>query len=791
MKCIAARCFFAILVTIFANQAVGQVAPEIGYMHPAGGQAGTTVDVKLGGYDWTPDMQIFVHDPRVKLEIVGPPTGVLVPEPPYWFGAKARGNDRPLPREFPAKLTIPADVPSGLIRFQVANANGASPPGWIHVGSSPDVAEDQERKTPQLLAALPITVNGRIQRIEEIDRYEFAPSTSGPISIELIARRLASPLHALMKVIDANGKVVVDKADTEGRDFAITFIAQAGIKYQIALHDLDYAGDRAYVYRLGITPGPRVLAAYPAAGKPGETKEIEFLGIGLATGANQVESLKKSVTFPNVPGYQPVGLTMAGRMPCPLFDYVLESPAGKSLPCPLGLSQLPEQVKPAGTSDLALPQLPCAVTASIATRFGSDRYALTLKKDEKWKFTAFARAIGSPLDVDLVLLDAAGKEVARSDDMPGTTDPLLLFAAPADGAFTLVVTDWNGASGSREANYRLTIEPQVEDFAVILPPFLPVVLGTTVKLPLKIERMAGFKAPIAITVAGLPAGITVPPDLKLAEGAVDLPLDLICAADAAATASLVTFTATSAINGQPVTRTSTPVLIASIMKPRVKLTPEGLDDVRKVHRGSTYLAPVFVDRLEGYAGDVVLEMTAKQQRTRQGMTSGEFTVKPGERRVEYPIFIPEWMETTKTSRMILNGAVKLADPKGNVRTLLSRMELRIGVLPEGALMKLGHTEKEISAAAGAEVKIPLTLFRAGELKEDVKLELVPPALPAGLITCEPVTLEPGAQGATMIVRLASNPQVAGEQTLQFRATALKDGKWPVISETSVLVIVPK
>jgi hypothetical protein len=225
------------------------------------------------------------------------------------------------------------------------------------------------------------------------------------------------------------------------------------------------------------------------------------------------------------------------------------------------------------------------------------------------------------------------------------------------------------------------------------------------------------------------------------------------------------------------------------MKPRVKLTPEGLDDVRKVHRGSTYLAPVFVDRLEGYQGDVVLEMTAKQQRHRQGMASGEFTVKPGERRVEYPIFVPEWMETTKTSRMILNGAAQVPDPKGNVRTLLSRMELRIGVLPEGALMKLGHVEKEVVCQLGDDVQIPLTLFRAGELKEDVRIELVPPALPAGLITAEPMSPKTQETSVVATLRLAGDPQLVGEHHVTFRATALQDGKWPVVSETSVLLVV--
>ena len=777
MKHVATTCFALLLTTTLGPQlACAQLAPEIGYVLPSGGQAGKTTDVRIGGYDWTPDTQIFVHDPRVKLEIVGPPTGVLVPDPPYWFGAKARGNDRPLPREFPAKLTIAADVPPGLVKFQVANANGASPPGLLYVGNLPEVAEDQERKTPQVLPALPVAVAGRIQRIEEIDCYEFTATQSGPISIELLARRLNSPLHALLRVQDANGKVVVDLADTPGRDLATTFIAQSGMKYQLSLHDLDYAGDRSYVYRLAITPGPRVVAAYPAAGKPGETKEVEFLGLGLATGGNQIESLKKSVPFPGVPNADS-------------FEYVLDAPSGKALPFTLGLSQLTELVKPTGASEMALPQLPCAVTGSIATKFGSDRYQVTFKKDQRWMITAQAQAIGSPLDLDLALLDAMGKEIAHSDDMPGTTDPLLNFAAPADGVYTLSVTDWNGASGAREANYRLVIEPQVEDFSITVPTQLAVPIGTAAKLPLKIERQAGFKAPVAVSVAGLPPGIAVPPDLKLAEGAVDFAVDLTCAADAAATARLVTFTATSTINGQTVTRTSSPVLIATTMKPRVKLTPEGLDDVRKVHRGSTYLAPVFVDRLEGYQGEVVLEMTAKQQRHRQGMASDEFTVEPGERRVEYPIFVPEWMETTKTSRMILNGAAKVPDPKGNIRTLLARMELRIGVLPEGALMKLGHVEKELACKIGEEVKIPLTLSRAKELTEDVRVELVSTGLPAGMMTAQAVSPKPDESEIVVSLNLASDAQFIGEQNVTFRATALKDGKWPVISETSVLLVV--
>lgn len=770
------RALLIIVLLLSAHSAQAQLAPEIGYMHPAGGQAGQTVEVKLGGYDWTPDMQIFVHDPRIKLEIIGPSSPVLVPEPPYWFEAKGRGYAWPLPREFPAKLTIPADVPPGLVKWQVANANGASPPGFIHVGSAPEVAEDANRKVPQVLAALPITLNGQIRKIEEVDRYEFTTPQAGPVTIELLAHQLVAPstmqLHGMLQVRDAAGKVIVDLADTQGRDLVTTFAATAGGKYTLSLHDLDFGGDFSYVYRLAITRGPRVLAAYPAAGKRGTTQKIDFVGVGIATGAAQVETLSKDVAFP-------------ADTAAVSFQYKLETPHGIAPPIASLLSDLAEQVKPAGGAEMPLAVLPTAVTSAIETRFGSETYSVTLKKDEKWKVVADAASVGSPLDLELSILGPDGKQVATADDLPATTDSLLLFAAPADGAYKIVISDKSGASGNRQANYRLSIVPQQEDFAFTMPTQLSLPLGAPLKLPISIVRLSGFKDALTFTFAGLPAGVTAPAVVVPADQAA-APLDLTVAADAPTSASLATLTVTANVAGRVIAHDAK-ILIAVTMKPRIKITPEGLDDVRKVRRGSTFLAPVFIDRLEGYQGEVVLEMTAKQQRHRQGLASDEFTVPPSATKVEYPIFVPEWMETTKSSRMILNGRVQVADPKGNKRTLLQRQELRIGILPEGAYMKLAHAPGEYTATVGSELVIPLQLSRAAELREEVKLELGGGELPVGLATAEPIVLSSDKTEATFRIRLANDPRLTGEQSFKIRAIALKDGRWPVISETTVPV----
>ena len=62
----------AAIILLGAPPTRAQKAPDAGYIFPPGGKAGTTVNVQLGGYDWTPDMELFVHDKRVMLEVLGP-----------------------------------------------------------------------------------------------------------------------------------------------------------------------------------------------------------------------------------------------------------------------------------------------------------------------------------------------------------------------------------------------------------------------------------------------------------------------------------------------------------------------------------------------------------------------------------------------------------------------------------------------------------------------------------------------------------------------------------------------
>jgi hypothetical protein len=778
---------FAILLILTAS-AHAQKVPEVGYVFPPGGKAGTTVEVRLAGYDWTPDMEYFTLDRRVTLTPVGVPGPILIPGPPYWFGAKGRLGSLPLPREVSAKLVIPADV-SGPIYWQAANANGCTSAGVFIVGAGTEVVEEEGRKTPQLLASLPVTVSGRIRKIEEVDRYRFVAPKDGPITCQLMARRIGAKFFAVMEVHDAKGARVADVAGTNGEDPSLTFVARAKAEYVISLHDIDFGGDRSYVYRLGITAGPRVVGALPAAGRRGETREVEFVGVGVATGAAKLESVKRKVTFP-----------ATGSS----FDYSLDTPWGTAPAFPLLLSDLPESVAAARTGKAEPLPLPAGVSGVLEQADATGRFSCAWKKGEVWSLALEARAIGSPLDVALSVLGPDGKQVAHNDDLLGTTDAGLEFTVPADGTYQVVVSDVAGKSGSRAAIYRLVVQKRPADFALQLSAErLPMPIGSKTNLVVKALRQGDFKGPISLTVRGLPAGASVPPNLVIPPGKGDLLVPLTIANDAGSGAALVTIEGTATVGAKAVTRpalapttvnlaprdpdkTMVPsLLLAVTMKPRFKGRPVDQDTGRKVHRGSTFPAEVIVERLEGFAGEVVLQMAAQQSYQHQGITGGDVVVPPGVGRTVYPCFMPEWLETTRTSRMAVIGVARVPDPKGKVRHLVGEITGFITMTMEGSLLKIAAPDADLTVLAGQAFDVRLEVARLTKLTEPARLELRVPEGLKGQLEAKPVTLD--AKTKTAVLHITTGALLRGRHTLTIRAMAMQDGKYPVISETTVSV----
>ncbi len=782
---------WALVLLVAADSAVAQKAPQIGYVYPPGGSAGQTLDVQLGGYDWTSDMQTFCLDAWATISITGRGSKMLVPEPPYWFGPKATSVKAFLiPREFPAKLTIPANTPPGPFFWQVANANGTSKTGVFVVGAGPEVNEDQYRFEPQRLDELPITVNGRIMGIEEVDRYVLSAPETTLVTCDLMARRLGSALHGVIEIRDSRGTLVADAVDSQGVDTSVTFRAHAGEDYTVSLHDLDFRGNRAYVYRLKMTTGPRVLATIPAVGQRSASTEFEFIGIGLETGQNELETVRLPVEIPSASE--------------PIYRGSLQLPGGATVALEIPVSDTPEIVRAMAADDPEPLSAPCGVTARFE---GSDqhRYRVTGNAGAHWTVTAQAWRFGAGLDLAVAILDPSGAELAANDDKDGTTDAGVDLVLPADGEYTVVVTNNSFVSDSPTSAYRLAIDVPAPDFTLSIPQTAAVMLGGEFPLPVALHRVAGFDGDVVISVAGLPVGVTAPETNVIGPGETEIKIPLKSDGHAAVSATLVTVTGRSTIGKQAVVRVAkaaangnlvprvaadnevSAMLLGVTMKPRAEVSPVDAGVSRTAHRGTTYPARIRVKRLEDYDGPVTVRMSAYQQRHRQGMNAEDVVVPPGVTHSIFPCYLPEWLETDRTSRMRMTTVVEVPDPQGNIRQLVNYQDAAVSLSLEGALLKVTHAAEEFSATPGHHIEIPINVLRSVKLSVPVKLELVVPGGLIGCLNADAVELPVGRDRTVLVVQTTSDSRLYGTRTFQIRGTALQDGKYPAISQTTVEV----
>ena len=773
---------------LISGRVQAQKPPRLGYVFPPSIRAGATTEVQLGGYDFTPDMQWFIHDPLAKLTTSGTPGDYQLTPPPYWTGPRAGVGSPPIAREVTGRIAIDPARPDGLVRWQVANANGASQTAVFYVGRGQEIVENRSRDLPQRLPALPVAVSGRLSRLTEVDRYEVVADADGLISVDLMARRLGSGFNGTIEVRDASGEVLADFADTQGLDGGLTFAARSGKTYEIALHDADFQGDRAFVYRLAVTRGPRVLATLPSQGRRGASMDVEFVGVGVQSGKPVLESARQTVVFPADAG-------LASH------SHTLKTPFGDvDVSIPLG--DLDEQSR----VEQGLVRAPLAITNIMPPEIDQQRFSWNVAKDEYWKIDLQSRGIGGRLDVGLTIVDPEGKPVAESDDLPGTTDAGLEFRSGLGGPYTCLVRSLASRLATLDEVYRLEIRRAEPDFSLTLPQQIPLPLGGNGEIAVAVTRSGGFDGEIVLAAEGLPPGVSATGEWKVPAGKNEAKVTLKSAPDAAVVAAPIRVRGTGKIGETSKARLATAVaagnlaprspseqmidvaLLVMTMTPPFDVKLIDKTRQREVHRGSTCLAEIDIVRKEGFSGEVRLEMAATQSRYLCGSRGLGAVVPANVTRVTFPTWMSEWLGTEFTMRMATQGVAVVPDPKGTPRYLTKPADAAITMIMEGALLKLTAHAADSVVPLGGTFEIPVSISRSAKLPNSTTVTLEIPVEAAGLIKAEPLVLPTGQDHGVLKVTTVNNDRLNGSWTFRLRAHALQDERWPVISETELPVM---
>jgi hypothetical protein len=163
------------------------------------------------------------------------------------------------------QLTVNAAIDSrGVFPISVASDGIVSnevPFGLDDLPETTDAGSGRTRATAQAVA-LPILVNGRIERPGQWKVFRFEGRAGQAIVAEVVARRLDSPLDSVLRLTDATGRQLAynddmdDESDglhTHHADSYLTATLPAAGEYFIHIGDIQQNGGPEYEYRLRLS----------------------------------------------------------------------------------------------------------------------------------------------------------------------------------------------------------------------------------------------------------------------------------------------------------------------------------------------------------------------------------------------------------------------------------------------------------------------------------------------------------------------------------------------------------
>ncbi|HVA44807.1 MAG TPA: PPC domain-containing protein [Pirellulales bacterium] len=763
-----------LLAPVFADE------PAVSYIFPAGGQRGTKVDFRVGG--------MYLHE-GAALEMLG--AGVtasarIVPTETIWFEGPviplpASQQKEDYPKDYSGQVDLAADAPLGLRRWRVSTSQGAAPSMKFVVGDLPEIVEQEIDGGPlPVQVTLPVTINGRIFPREDVDDWTFHAKAGEPIRAEVLSSRLGYPLEARLVLYGPAGRPLAEDVGSLAGDACLRATIPADGTYRLRIHDVNFGGLQHYVYRLNLTRGPYIERVYPLGGRRGGTVRLELDGQGVP-----VEAVEVAVPA-DAPSWYAARLPLAG---------------GESNQVNLEIDDLDELLErepndlPRQAATLAAPAV---ANGRIGVAGDRDYWAFAAKRGDVFDVAVSSARLGSPLDAVLVVEDAAGKELLRAEESPGSqNDCRLRFTAPADGSFYVRVADRFASRGGQTFAYRLRITPAAApDFRLTFAAdALSLDRKSQAKLRVTAERLGGLTGPIKLAADGLPPGVSVQGG-EIAANKPHADLTFVASQTSKIEAAHVVVRGTAEISGQAVTHTATlagppgemtvdNVLLAVSMPTPFKII--GKYDLTFVPRGSTLVRHYAIDR-GGFTGPLRVLPADRQARHLQGVTGPLITVPPGADECEYPLFLPPWMELARTSRSVVMAVGVVADTDGSQHTVSftsqNQNEQIVALVGPGELSV--HAERtSLECVPGGECEVRLRLARDRSLTGPTRVELVLPPHIHGIVA-EPATVPSDAERA--VLRIHCDREFGPlNMPLIVRATTEHGGR-PVTAEAQLQLV---
>ncbi len=501
-------------------------APTLDAFYPPGIRIGTTTEVTAVGKTDPWPAQVFCSNPHVTFKA----------------DPKKKGH---------YSVTASKEVKTGPCFVRLHNKDGASKPMLFMMGKLPEIPETLDKKgnedndsnaTAQAVKSLPLTINGRLIKSEDIDIYRVTLKKGQTLIANLDAYGLRAPMDPYLHLYDPDGTLIILGNDngTNIDPLMIHKVLRDG-EYTIAVmayihppgSDIRFTGKTSAVYRLTLTTGPWLSYALPLAVKKAGNTSLKLFGHNLPGGKAHIP-----LTFSHA---NPEAENAIIRHPS--FPNSLTLPTTPAAPLTLGKNS---EIK-----------LPTSATGQLSKAGESDPITLLAKKGQQLDIRISSQRFGFPLDPVLVIQNDKDKELKRADDTGVKTDrdAKIIWKAPADGKYKLLVSDLFRKGGDLY-HYLLSVTEAKPGFTATFDKsayFLEA--GKTVDMKIKLVRINGHKVPLQIEVKNLPPGVSIIPPKDIPNKNTDITVKIKSEASAPDANLALRFTLKEKTGDAPINQT--------------------------------------------------------------------------------------------------------------------------------------------------------------------------------------------------------------------------------------------
>ena len=487
----------AILFTLLALPLSAQKMVS-GYLFPAGGQVGTTVEVEAGGLNINKAKKVVFNHPGIKGEILP------YEEPAAKRRRRRRLNDQSSPQladKVKMLITIADDVPCGLYDLRLQSPKGLSNKLPFEVASYPNYLEEKKNssiKNPNKVESLPAVLCGYVKP-GEVDYFRFSgkkgdklvASVKGRQLVPYMADAVPGWFQPVIRILDSKGREVAYSDDYHHNvDPVIMTTLPADDDYTLYIHDAIYRGREDFNYRIQLGVIPFVTGRYPAYGVAGKKVKQELEGVNLTDD-------KATIKVKNE-GYHQLTYTNKTGTSNAVSYYAL--PKG---------TRLVHNPK-----DEVYLTFSNAIVDSLTAAQPIKRYSIDVERGEEVIVELIGRRNSSRIDAIMRLRDSHGNMVAEVDDTEDPiqglitfhADPVLKYRAKAGGTMTLEVEDLYQGYG-KDYHYVLRRHSQMPSFsAFVSPAYITIPSGGTSQF--RVDITGKLKRPANLVLRGLPGGYT-------------------------------------------------------------------------------------------------------------------------------------------------------------------------------------------------------------------------------------------------------------------------------------------